>query len=434
MRYIVASLAFCITFLGCGKGLRYILIDDTTSYTRVMFHEMYEQENIDVLFVGSSHCYRSFVPEILDEELGVNTFNAGTSGQDLDGSYMIIKEAARYNDIKHIYLELYYIRAFNVYKDRTNLTQTYIISDYIRSSLDKIQYLLQASSKEHYFNSFILARRNWNCFFNPDYVKDLVIKKATDTYRNYEYAYITGDSEWYVGKGYVANNGIINEWNYFSNNGWDSINFNNIAEDWINTLKKIIRFCEKNEIGLTLVTVPMPDYLIASLENYDEYIDFVDEIISDTEVDYYDFNLCREKYFPNTSTVFMDDNHMNCYGAEIFSHIFADFISNKILQRELFYKSYEEKIRNLGPSVLGISYQDYDSRQEKCVRKCKIVSTRNNLEYEITVAPIGKEPYKVQDFSENRFFELVPNENGVISIRYRLTNVPDEIQIVDISY
>ena len=113
VKRVVACLLFCVMFIGCGEFFRYILIDDTGSYTRITFHEMYEQENIDVLFVGSSHCYRSFIPEIFDDELGIASFNGGTSSQNLDGSYMVIKEAARYNDIKHVYLELYYNCAFD---------------------------------------------------------------------------------------------------------------------------------------------------------------------------------------------------------------------------------------------------------------------------------------------------------------------------------
>ena len=102
IKIIASVLLFCILFGLAGKGFRYILTDDTDSYTRVTFHEMYEQENIDVLFAGSSHCYRSFIPEILDAELQMNTFNVGTSYQKMDGSLMVIREAARYNDIKQV--------------------------------------------------------------------------------------------------------------------------------------------------------------------------------------------------------------------------------------------------------------------------------------------------------------------------------------------
>lgn len=436
IKCILVCFLFFIILIECGKVFRYLLIDDTTSYTRITFHEMYEQENIDVLFVGSSHCYRSFIPEIFDKELGVTTFNGGTSNQNLDGSYMIIKEAARYNNIKHIYLEIYYNVAFAKYKERTEMTGTYIISDYLKPSLDKFQYLFNASTKEHYPNSFILARRNWSKFFDEDYIKNLIIKKGTDAYKNYEYAYVTrGGVEWYTGKGYVANKETIEDWNYFSSNGWNSISLENISEDWFHSLKEIIAFCDKKEISLTLISAPMPNYLLAGVGNYDEYVKLIQSIVEETNIDYYDFNLCKEEFFSNQSSLFKDTDHMNCYGAEIFSCLFADFINGKISVEELFYDSYSEKLKNLEPTVFGISYHDEKNENNELIRNCKIISTGNeNLEYEIHVFPTEREPYKIQNFSKNRFFIITPKEHGTITITYQLSNFLERIWTVNITY
>ncbi len=435
IRRIVSCLAFWVLFLGCGSFFRYILVDDTTSYTRITFHEMYEQENIDVLFVGSSHCYRSFIPQILDEKLGANTFNAGTSSQYLDGSYMIIREAAKYNDIKHIYLELYYDIADEAYKDRKVMTQTYIISDYLRPSLDKILFLLNASTKEHYPNSFILARRNWTDLFNAEYVSYLVITKGTDDYKNYDYTYVTDDSAWYGGKGYIANNERIEDWNYFSSQGWKAINLNDIRESWINILEDIIAFCDKKDIELTLVATPVSDFLLSGVGNYDEYIEYMQNIIADTDVEYYDFNLCKEQYFPNVSELFMDPHHLNCYGAETFSNVFADLINGEISEEELFYDSVEEKINHMEPTVFGVSYWGSYDADGKLIRDCKIVSSNDtNLEFEITLLPEEGEPYKLQEFMCNKSFVVAPEDHGVVSIRYRLNDTPEEVKTVNVSY
>lgn len=436
VKYMAVSMLFCLVLIGCGKFFRYILIDDTASYTRITFHEMYEQDNIDILFVGSSHCYRSFIPEIFDKELGgVNSFNVGSSSQALDGSYVIIKEAVKYYDIKHIYLELFYNVAFGTYKNRTEMTQTYIISDYLRPSLDKVQYLLKASANDYYLNGFIVARRNWTKFFDADYVRNLIIKKGTDEYKNYEYTYVTGELEWYAGKGYVANKTSIENGDYFFSDSLSNIHFENISEDWCNSLEDIIAFCNEMNIKLTLISVPMPNYLLADVGNYDEYVKFVQQMVAGTGVNYYDFNLCKEEYFPNTSLLFMDNHHMNCYGAEKFSYLLCDFIKGEISEEELFYDSYEEKLENLEPTVFGISYHDNKNDNGKLVRKCKIVSTGNdNLQYEISLSPTEGEPYKLQDFSDNEYFIIMPEEHGVITVAYRLNNLPDKKQMVYISY
>lgn len=77
IKRMVAIICFISLFIGIGKMWRYLLVDDVNSYTRIMMHQLYTcDENIDVLFVGSSHVYRSFIPEITDEGFGCYTFNA----------------------------------------------------------------------------------------------------------------------------------------------------------------------------------------------------------------------------------------------------------------------------------------------------------------------------------------------------------------------
>lgn len=437
IRRVAGSLAFLLLFAGCGRFFRYIIVDDTASYTRITFHEMYKQDNIDILFVGSSHCYRSFIPEILDEELGKNTFNAGTSSQHLDGSYMIIREAARYNDLEHIYLELYYSMAFTEPQNRSDLTDVYIISDYLKPSLDKLFFLANASTKDHYINSFFPARRNWKAFFESDYIKDLLIKKQSKEYK--EFAGLDIDGERYAGKGYVASKEIIEDWDYFSDFNWqytwEGFISDNISDRWLDLLADIIQFCDKNEIELTLISAPMSDYVIAGMQNYDRYVELVRNLIADTDVVYYDFNLCREKYFSSTSSLFRDADHMNQYGAEIFSRLFADLVNGKISEEVLFYDTYEEKVRNMEPTVFGVSYHDEQNSEGKLVRNCKIVSTYcSNMEYEIVLIPADEEPCVLQEFSDNVFFSVSPGEHGVCVIRYRVSDRPEKIWTRNISY
>ena len=45
----------------------FLLVDDVHSYSRVMLQELYRDAgNIDTLFLGSSHCYRSVDPAAVD--------------------------------------------------------------------------------------------------------------------------------------------------------------------------------------------------------------------------------------------------------------------------------------------------------------------------------------------------------------------------------
>ena len=87
----------------------FLLVDDVHSYSRVMLQELYaDAGNIDTLFLGSSHCYRSVDPAQVDAALGTHSFNAGSSQQLPDGSYYMLKEAAAQNPLKTVYLEMFY--------------------------------------------------------------------------------------------------------------------------------------------------------------------------------------------------------------------------------------------------------------------------------------------------------------------------------------
>ena len=45
----------------------FLLVDNVHSYSRVMLQELYRDAgNIDTLFLGSSHCYRSVDPAAVD--------------------------------------------------------------------------------------------------------------------------------------------------------------------------------------------------------------------------------------------------------------------------------------------------------------------------------------------------------------------------------
>lgn len=435
IKTIAKCVLFFIAFVFVGKALRYILVDDTSSYTRITFHEMYEQNNIDILFVGSSHCYRSFIPEILDNNTGgVNTFNAGTSAQALDGSYIIIQEAAKRNDLQHIYLELYFNIGFNSYKDREQLTETYIISDYLPFSMNKVCYLLNASSKEHYINSFIIARRSWEKIWDMEYIRNLINKKQTDIYRKYSYEYVTSDTEWYAGKGFVANNTSIQDWNIFMSAGWERIPFTQITEDWRESLNDIIEFCSKKDIPLTLISAPVSNYYLASTGDYDEYVTLVNEIVRDTNVEYLDFNLCREEYIPNRSELFKDIDHLNYEGAKIFSSVFLDYLNGNVSKEELMYTSYKEKLESLEPTVFGIGYQDESGDNGENIRKCKIISSREGLEYLIQLDCAEGEGVEVQNYSENKEFTILPDDHGVCTIRYRLPGNKGEDFYTQINY
>ncbi len=413
-------LIFLFILVLTGKLLRYALNDDTESYTRVTFHEMYAQDNIDILFLGTSHCMHSFDPKLLDKELHLNTFNASSASQMLDGSLMVLKEADKHNDIKHVYLDLFYNNSYDIHKDRTQMTSTYIISDYLKPSLSKVLYLLNASGSEHYANSFIVARRCWKKLFDPVYIRDLISRKLSSDYRKYAYTYITHPESEYAGKGYIKNHPRAKEPGFFDSWGFYPAAVETFSEDYKNDLINIIDYCKKHGIELTLICAPTSDFCLTAIGDYDDYIDWVQKIASERGIDYYDFNLCKEQYFPVTSDVFVDPVHLDHDGAVRLNSAFCSLVKGEVSYDEMFYSSYREKLDHTDPAVFGITYTNEYADDGTVTKNCRIVSNREDeLEYEITASLTDGSKLLLQDYSKNISFVLDPGQKGTVTISYR---------------
>lgn len=330
-KYII-SILIVVTLVILGlKGVRYLVTDDTRSFTRIMMHEFYNQdENIDILFVGSSHCYRSIIPSVIDEEMNCHSFNAGSSAQRMDGSLALVKECLNYYEPKEIVLDIYYDMIDTIaHSEREELRSTYVLSDYMRFSINKISYLLQASSMDKYVNSFIVGRRDWKNLLDFGYVSELWSKKSSDNYKNYIWTLDEADEGYYVDRGYVAFDGKA-ETSELSYTDSDNIHIemNKFTDEWQEELEEIIELCNENNIKLTIVAAPLPEYTYTLIDNYEEYAEYMKNMLNDYKVSYIDFNLAEYKIDSITDDCFKDKDHLNSKGANIYSARLAKILSN----------------------------------------------------------------------------------------------------------
>lgn len=441
LKRIISVIIFIVLFLCIGEFLRYILIDDTKSFTRIMFHELYTSDkNIDIAFVGSSHCMYSFIPSIIDKKLNSYSFNIGSSGQPLDGSSIIIKELCSFNKPKHIYLEIYYgVVLGKDNKDRDQMTNTYIISDYIKTSFKKIIYLLNASSKDHYVNSFILARRKWKNLFDFDYIIKNIKTKSTKSYKNYKLdkaklnEFKREGKKYYVERGFCSSDKIFSA--YWNDRAYVQLSKKMTEKnDWYKSLLDIINYCKKENINLTFVTAPEPEWNIVGKGNYQDFHNSIKSIADEYNLDFFDFNLCHSKYFDASDlNFFQDDHHLNKQGAEQFSNIFADFIIGKIPKEDLLYDNLQQKLDSEEPKIFGLARpKDYEKLKDF---EAHIVSNRNKeIEYKIEVRPDKGKTRLIQDYSINNKFKLSSKEHGKLTVSWRLISNKDKINVIVADY
>lgn len=388
--------------------LNYLLVNDANSYTRIMMHEFYNQDGIDILFLGASQCYYGIDPAIISEATGKKAFVASSSTQYPDVSFAIIKEAIDLYDLEEIYLEISASMAQYegvIRKNRELLIPVYLISDYMRPSINKFELLIGASSSEYYMNSFFPARRNGTAIFDKQYIKETLRAKGKIEYKTYSYDLGKSNEEWYGGKGYVAHKTQTAEHEYYSTEGFEPVDVEKISDDWNDTITEIINYCSDHHVKITLYNSPISNFNLSGFGNYDTYVNFVRDFVADKNTAYVDFNLLNEEYLPYKQTNYLlnDGHHLNMYGAEVLSNAIAKYINGGI-EESAFYPTITAKLQDAPSDFYGLSYKDSADGQTRTI---KLVSNRTGFyEYMILLYDNDGHVSQLQEYDTNNIIHI----------------------------
>ncbi|MDE7324475.1 MAG: hypothetical protein K2N73_17515 [Lachnospiraceae bacterium] len=423
---MVRILIFCVIF----NGLNYIYVADPP-WERILWHNFYQDVGkIDNLFLGSSHVYYDIDPFLLDELNGQYNFNLSTSGQVMNGTYYLLREADKYNDLSHVYIELYYGR--NTGGDSDRVTQepwfNWQNTDCMKWSANKLSYMLSITNDvEGYIDILIPFSRYREHLGDYEYIKSTIETKVTG---DYEYS---DEYEKYLDKGFRYSEIVYKaEDRALKRN--QSLGENPMAQSCELYLRKAVEYCQRKDIPVTLFISPMYNLQPVSAGNYDNYINQMKGIAAEYGLDFYDFNLAKDEYFPiQKLEYFRDVDHLNSAGAALFTDFFYKVVSGDAEQNQkYFYDSYAQKLQSAEPEVYGIYY--WKSGSETFMN---VASNRESgMEYRIVITPdefSGKEQYIVQDFCENKKF-TVDDECGICTVEYRIKNAPDAVHIVEVEY
>lgn len=410
-------------------------------WERILFHDFYEQtENIDHIYLGSSHVFCALNPEILDQRNGKNNFNMATSGQSLMGSYYLLKEADKHNKIEKVYLELYYTCSTGGqgdYRSKESVQISWRTTDYMKTSLLKLDALLHMNPKEYYIDALLPFVRYREHLLEDSWIQGRIDYKRTGNYKNY--IYIDGMTE-YREKGYYATAREFTNLLCARERGPKEMYLTEDAEKY---LRKIIEYCQKKEIPIVLYSNPMYEILPMSTENYDSYVDEIRKTAAEYSVPYYDFNMAKEEYLPvQTPEYFMDAGHLNSRGAELYTDFFHRVVSARPEENaEYFYQSYQEKLETAEPKVYGLynyivgeAEQQLNATPDKNIKMVIAATQSDEIECQIFLTPVDGERYMLQDFSTNKEFNISSQEHGTCEVIWRNIEKKDEAETIEIQY
>lgn len=421
-----------IIFCGITHVMNYIYVSPNDSWMqRKMFHQFYEDKNnIDNIYIGSSHVYCDINAIQLNALNGQYNFDLATAGQPLNGTFYLLKEAVRNNNLSHVYVELYYLPSVELTETSTNRSmRNWQNIDYMKLSLNKLTYIFSIAGTDKYVDICIPFSRYRTKLNEWDYIKRVVEIKRQTEYKNYTY---NAGSRKYLGSGYFYSEQIFRNKRYKQKYVLGENPMTEMSEKY---LRKIIAYSQDINIPITLFISPIYELQLISTENYDNYINQVRSIAKEYNVPFYDFNLAKEECLPiQYEEYFADIQHLNNNGANMFTSFFYEVVTEDEYDNEnYFYDSYTEKLLNTTPAVYGIYYKDSED-QENTYTVWVASNREKDLEYRIILTPNEGEQYMVQDFDENKEFEIPKNEKGICTIVARMKERPDEVQTMEIKY
>jgi hypothetical protein len=271
-------------------------------YPAVRWDEFYKQnKEIDLLFLGSSHAYRSFIPEIFNEELNVKSFNLGSSSQSIKTSYFVLKEAKENQPkLKKVILEIYY----PMIKEENNFVNAQHNYPYMKSGRVKKEFLKEYELQDKLRIFFpLISSQNEILSILKGLIKQETLEKS-ETKKI---------KEKYLSKGFVANY----RQNIFDDSVFD-LKFKKFKKPNLDYLNKIISFCNENKIELICVTAPFPKRSLEKLD-YREINSFYTSYFKSKNIKYIDYNYKNEIFIDEKD--FKNIDHLNYYGAEKFSKL-----------------------------------------------------------------------------------------------------------------
>lgn len=433
VKRIAGLLAGLFIFMVITHILNEMYVDaEGMTWYRILWHHYYEDAGkIDSLYLGSSHVYSDIDPSVLDRLSGKYNFNMATPLQRVNGSYYLLREAARKNELRHVYLEMNYecIIDDSVLPD---CKRNWCNTDYMKPSINKAAYILAIGGADEYVDILLPFIRYRVSLGDWEYIKTELEIKGQEDYRDYRYAADSGET--YEPKGfrtstrvYGDSRKIFSQQHILSGYSLEKRN-----ESYC---RQIIEYCQKKEIPITLFVSPINDLQLISTLAYDDYRTEIKELASEYGVPFYDFNLARAEYLPIwDGKYFRDAGHLNQDGAELFTPFFYQVVSgDEADNKTYFYDSYAEKLNKLPPEIYGLYFREAGDGEER--KTMWIASNRDEgMEYRIILTPSEGEQYMVQDFSENKEFSVPTDEKGICTIVMRMAETPDEVQTIEINY
>ena len=290
MKKVICAIIF-ICILACLLVVAYRVLSwkdtsgDYLSTTKRLYST--EENTMDVVFAGSSHCYCSITPSILWEQYGISGFVMATSGQDRESTYYHIKEVLKTQNPKVIVVELGSI-AYDGYGVQGNLYRNMLSMKLSKNNVDLINASVDEKERFNYIIRWPIIHTRYSELEKYDFVANDFSVFGRGEGMNLGIAPQTSDPEISTFKGIVE-----------------------IPQDKKEWIDRLIQLSKDEDFDLVFYLAPF--YMDI---NQKGIYNAITKYLEKQDISFMDFTQSSTLPELNYATDFVDDAHTNAYGAE----------------------------------------------------------------------------------------------------------------------
>jgi hypothetical protein len=408
------SLVAMLIFMNWGIGK----VLEPITYATYFNHDIStieESENgADIVFIGSSRVYRTFVPQIFEDGWNVGcVVNAGSSSQPLCGTYYQLKDLIERVHPRKVYIGVTLDSLTSTVGN--SLRGRLIVYDRL-SLKNKILMGLNCFSlkeKAYLFNTYRFKNR-----FNKKTIMSNM--KAISKLKASNYNSYSKTSEYYADKGFVYNydtyvTGTI------PIKGAEDFSEELIIEEYLHYLDSCIELCKNNNIEVNLVSGVTSVMRMYASTGYQPAVDFYNSYALKNGIKYYNLNYLKNREHLIPDELMHDYNHVNGKGAYVVSALFANLVKREDNGEDIssfFYNSLADFKQDV-KRIVAVGAEITIDGKDKNYRHIKMQSLHNDdvkAQYRVSIKYPGSDKYKIlSDWSVNSDFDVrIKEKSGYI--------------------
>jgi len=296
---------FLLLFIALNLVVDYIYnsaaheaIENKTHKNYLKWTDIHQNKNsYDLVIMGASRAYYAFNPDIIDASLNINSYNMGTSAQDIVESYYSLKEIFEYQNPKYVVLDLFFPLSDNVH----DYSQIFSNAYFFNSNKTKFELIVEGYGGSGIAN-YILPVVKFNNYIKQDLMGLFKEREA-----------IKPETNWI--KGHLHDTVTVTKWKIelfepipnFRNTTFDKKRF----ATYFNKIKALI---ESHNSKLICVRVPYPPSRL-ELSGHDDEHEYYSNFMKSVEIPFFDLNTYKKETYYYIDQDFADYHHPNYRGA-----------------------------------------------------------------------------------------------------------------------